>query len=199
MFPLPFAPLLLAGNALIDREPWAAEQLQRHAGKVVALHLDSRREACRIDARGRLVAAGPDATAAVQVYLATRDLPRLLRGHQHERLQAVRIEGEAGLTHTLSELASHLRPDIEDELARWVGDVAARRMVQLARQGWQRLTSSNRALQENLAEYAVHEANYLPARADVEQWQHHVQQLDERTRQLLNRAAALQATLRSLS
>ncbi len=193
MLPLPIAPLLLATNALLDREPWATQQLQRHAGKVVVLHLDARSHAFRINHHGRLAAAASD-NAAVSVYVSTGNLLQLLRGNAQDRLQAIRIEGEADLTHTLSELATHLRPDLEEELSRWVGDLAARRLAELGRHAWREIAARTRALHENLVEYAVYEANHLPQRAEVEHWQGEVELLNERTQQLLTRVAALQAT-----
>jgi len=191
MLPVVSQTLLHFGNALLDREPWARQRLQGHAGKVIALRLDAREQLLGIDRRGHLFPAAAGAQANVQVGLSARHLPTLLGADSDARLQAVHIHGEAALAHTLAELARQLRWDLEDDLARWLGDIPARRLLAVGRQGLGLLQRAVSNLGQNFAEYAVHEADHLPRRADYQRWHADVHELDQRAQQLLGRAAAL--------
>ncbi|MGE4340834.1 MAG: SCP2 domain-containing protein [Pigmentiphaga sp.] len=168
MLPVVSQTLVNFGNALLDREPWARQRLQGHAGKVIALRLDAREQLLGIDRRGHLFPAVAGAQANVQVGLSARQLPALLGADRDARLQAVHIQGEAALAHTLAELARQLRWDLEDDLARWLGDIPARRLVAMGRQGLGLVQQAISNFGQNFAEYAVHEADQLPRRADYQ-------------------------------
>lgn len=184
---------LLACNALLDREAWARERLQRHAGKVILLNIAPFEQYLAIDRTGHLTAAHASAQThpQVQVGLALRALPTLLQGDRQQGLQALHIQGEAALAQTLAELAQDLRWDPEDELARWTGDIPARRLVQGGRTLLAHLADTGQRLAQNLTEYATYETDALPRREAVEAWQHELAQVEQRTQQLLQRAAAL--------
>ncbi|MCK9510062.1 MAG: hypothetical protein M0R28_02380 [Pigmentiphaga sp.] len=199
MLPVVSQTLVHFSNALLDREPWARQRLQSHAGKVITLRVDAREQLLGIDRRGHLFPAAAGAQANVQVGLSARQLPTLLGADRDARLQAVHIQGEAALAHTLAELARQLRWDLEDDLARWLGDIPARRLVALGRQGLGLLRQAASNFGQNFAEYAVHEADHLPRRADYQHWRDEVQELDQRAQQLLGRAAALSSSEPSAS
>lgn len=182
---------LLACNTLLNREPWARERLRAHAHKIVVLHLDHRQYRWQVNAEGYLDPAPAQAEAQVQVRLALRHLPNLMATDPHTRLQALHIEGEAALAQTLAGLAQDLRWDAEDDLAHWLGDIPARRLVQGSRWLLQQLRRSGQHFLQNLSEYATHESHTLPRRVDYQQWQSANQDLHQRSQHLLQRAAAL--------
>lgn len=76
-------------------------------------------------------------------------------------MRKVSIEGNAGLAAELAYIARHLRPDIEDWLAPWLGDALAEQTGRQLRAGagWggQAVQRAARAA----AEYTVHEARLL--------------------------------------
>src|SRR5690606_40457570 len=82
MLPLPavFSPESLiarALNALLRREPWAAERLSRHAGKSLRFHLAGLQASFSIDAGGHLRACDPAVVPDVSLSLAAQHLGAL--------------------------------------------------------------------------------------------------------------------------
>ena len=124
-------------NRLLDAEPWARERLARFAGETIELSplpLPPLRVTILED--GRLQAGGdaPDLTLQVgpgAIFARGRGAEELLR--------AVALSGNARLAQELASLARNLRWDFEEELSRFVGDIAAHRIAGAARElaAWQ--------------------------------------------------------------
>jgi ubiquinone biosynthesis accessory factor UbiJ len=115
---------------VIGSEPWALEQLAAHTGKQLAVRLEPFTLAFVIEPTGKLAAARADAPGEVTAPNVTITLtPQALLAPAAQRLNHVRIEGDAGLAHALGDLAGHLRLDVEHELAKLVGDIAAHRIA----------------------------------------------------------------------
>lgn len=153
-FSLPPLHALAAGaamralNHLLDEAQWAREALRPHAGRIVALEAPLLPGAhFEITAEGRLAPAeegrAPEASLCFVPGLAA-DAPWSTAGEQN-------------LAATLDLLARHLRWDGEDALARWIGDIPARRTAQAARalHAWQR--DSTRRVLDSLAGYLARE------------------------------------------
>ena len=136
-------------NQLLDRERWARERIARFAGEAAELRLPllpSLR--VRIAPNGRLDPGGPEPTAVIT-----------LSG----------ISGSGAFAEELRYLARHLRLDIEEELSRVVGDVAAQRIGDGVRAiaRWQRDTAARAG--EALADYVVDERKLVVRRAELAQ------------------------------
>ena len=119
-------------NRLLDAEPWARERLSRFAGETIELSplpLPPLRVTILED--GRLQAGGdsPDLTLRV----GPGALLALARGEE-EFLRAVELSGNARLAQEVASLARHLRWDVEEDLSRFVGDVAAHRIAGAVRE-----------------------------------------------------------------
>jgi len=103
----------------------------------------------------------------------------------------VRIDGDAQLAQRFRELAWLLRPDIEEELSRLVGDAAAHSLARAAAGvldfGRRAATTGTR----NVAEYFAHERADLVPRAEAEAFFADV----DRTREDVDRLAARIALL----
>jgi ubiquinone biosynthesis accessory factor UbiJ len=84
------------------------------------------------------------------------------------RSRAVRISGDPLVARDFRDLIAIAAPDFEEELARRVGDVAARQLGNLLRgvTGWG-LDVADR-MSRTVAEYLQEESRELPARAEVE-------------------------------
>jgi ubiquinone biosynthesis protein UbiJ len=196
--PLPYPLLIQLLNALLARESWARERLRPHAGKVVRLVLGSVEISLEIASGGGIQAAR-QAEPNVVLTMAAQDLPRMLRADTHERMQAVRIEGEAALAHVVADLARDLRWDVEDDLAGLVGDLPARMLVRGARGLFGGMRETAVRLNQNAVEYATHEAALLPARAAISAWSAEVTSIDQATRSLEQRIAWLERRRRGNS
>lgn len=133
--------LVLALNHVLQQEPEAQARLRRQAGRLVGAHW--RMFSVRLQATpAGLLDLGP-ATAAPDLTLTLAEespwalAQAALRGDK----PAVRIAGDVQLAAEVQWLVDHVRWDLEEDLARVVGDApahaagqAARRMAQALRQ-----------------------------------------------------------------
>lgn len=169
--PLPpldsLAPLLMmrGANALLRREPWARNQLSPHAGQSVRLAVDARAVLhVSITSDGCLRQSDPAVVPDVVLMIPGQRLPELWPvWRQHGTsgvIGLVRIEGDAALAQTVSQLARTLRWDFEEDMSRLVGDVAAVRMAQGARALAAGLRGTVGRLQANLGEYLGDESGF---------------------------------------
>jgi ubiquinone biosynthesis accessory factor UbiJ len=82
----------------------------------------------------------------------------------------VRIEGDAEVAQKFRELLGHAQPDVEEELARVVGDVAARNIANLARGMLEFGRNAGRSLAGNVSEYLQEEGRDLPTTTEAEEF-----------------------------
>lgn len=108
------------------------------------------------------------------------------------RRGAVRIGGDAEIAQRFRELALLLRPDLEEELARLVGDAPAHQLWRVAGLAldWGRQAADTGA--RNLAEYFAHERGDLVPRAEADQFLEGVARLREDADRLEARIALLE-------
>lgn len=112
-----------------------------------------------------------------------------LAGPQPERqLQsgAVQIRGDAEVLQRYRELALLLRPDLEEELARLIGDAPAHSLGRMARSMLDLGRRGSRTAVRNTAEYFAHESGDLVPRGEAEVFFADV----DRLREGVDRAAA---------
>jgi len=158
----PFAGAL---NHLLEAEPWARERLAPFAGEALemrALPLPPLR--LLIAADGRLEAAPAAAEAALVVTLGPGALAAAAKGEDH-LLRSIDVAGNAKLAAEIMFLARHLRWDVEEEVAKIVGDVAAHRLVAFARDAAAWHADAARRIAGSFVEYAVEEKRLLVTRA----------------------------------
>jgi ubiquinone biosynthesis protein UbiJ len=99
---------------------------------------------------------------------------------------AVRVRGEIELLQRYRDLALLLRPDLEDELARLIGDAPAHRLAKLAIGALALGRRSADTAVLNAAEFLAHETRDLVPRAEGEAFLSEV----DRLREDVDRAAA---------
>ena len=112
-----------------------------------------------------------------------------MAGPQPERLLksgAVQVRGEVELLQRYRDLALLLRPDLEEELARLIGDSSAHRLAGLAKAALALGRRSASTAVQNAAEYFAHESRDLVPRAEAEVFLGEV----DRLREDVDRAAA---------
>ena len=167
--PSPLAPLYLAPiNRLLRQNSWALERLRPFAGKVVRAECFPVTMLLGITEAGEMAAvpaAVPDVTLrltpGVMLRLAARDA---------SAWNNIAVEGDPQLAAALNHVARNLRWDVEEDLSRVFGDIAAHRMVQTGRKldTWGRQGADN--LARSFAEYWTEEQPLIAARADIEQF-----------------------------
>src|SRR5262245_43237348 len=104
----------------------------------------------------------PDLTVA----LSPAALPKLLQ-RDESVLQTVSFTGDAELAGALQFLFRHLRWEVEEDLSRVVGDVAAHRIVETGRAfaAWQKDAAER--FGQNVAEYLTEEAELLAPKPEL--------------------------------
>ncbi len=182
-------PFSFALNRLLQAEPWARERLAPFAGMTVELRappLPSLRLV--ILPGGTLEAGGGD--PALTVTVRPDALPALMQSQEHF-LRSVDVAGDQRLAAEVMILLRHLRWDAEEDLSRLVGDVAAHRLMDLARgfAAWQ--ADAARRLAGTLADYVVEEKRMLVSRIEFEAFAAEVSSLRDAVDRLEKRVRGL--------
>jgi len=153
-------------NRLLGAEAWARERLAPFAGETVELRAPPLPALRFCILPGGTVEAG-EADPGLTMTLKPQLLAAAARGEEHA-LRAVDVQGNARLAAEILVLARHLRWDVEEELSRVMGDVAAHRLGEAARAfaAWH-LDASQR-LAMALADYATEEKQVLTRRAHLD-------------------------------
>ena len=158
-FNLPLAPpawaveemhrrVVLLLNHVVMQEPQAMERLVRQKGRAVLLQWRTMTFKVVITPAGLLDLAPVDAAADLTLVI-TEDSPlaiaqALLQGGK----PGVRIEGDVQLAADVNWLTDHVRWDLEEDLARLMGDAPAHALVQTVRtmaQGLQQFVGARNA------------------------------------------------------
>jgi ubiquinone biosynthesis accessory factor UbiJ len=105
--------------------------------------------------------------------LSADDSPTVLQG------RGVEIRGDAAIAERFRELGMLLRPDLEELLARLVGDVPAHQIGRFSRLALSWSRGAARTTLTNIAEYLAHERRDLVPRNEGEQFLRGVDALRE--------------------
>ncbi len=153
-------PVIQFFNRVLSDYPAARHRLRAHDGKVIAAQVGPVAMRMRVTADGEMElvgnagAAAPDADVSLTVPLSL--LPRLANKDESALAQIV-FTGDAELAATLSDIARNVEWDVEADLSRVVGDVAAHRMVESAQRAHAWQTDAGQRFTANVAEYLTEE------------------------------------------
>ena len=121
------------------------------------------------------------------------NLAALAGSHPEEVIQRgdVSISGDAEVAQQFRELAMLLKPDVEEELSKIIGDTPAHQALRLVRMatGFGRRAAATGM--RNVAEYLAHERRDLVPRAEAEDFYRGVERLREDLDRLEARAGLL--------
>lgn len=153
-------------NHVLTGEEWARRRLSVFAGQTARLELGALGLPLVITADGLFRASDSGETPAVTISLSPQAPMRALLDRS-TLLSDARISGSAELAECLGFVFRNLRWDIEEDLSRVVGDIAARRLVQGGKRlaAWQMTQAKNLAL--NVAEYFTEETPAIARSRDV--------------------------------
>lgn len=142
-------------NRMLRREAWARDRLAAFAGRVA--RFDARPFALQLAVvDGGSFETAIDAEPSVTIQLAVGALPLALFDPQ-AAMRDVKLEGDAEFAQALSFVLQNLKPEPEEELARFVGDAAAVRIVGFLRTSashWRQLAER---MLDSTAQYVVTE------------------------------------------
>jgi ubiquinone biosynthesis protein UbiJ len=108
-------------------------------------------------------------------------LLQLFRGAGPSGQSSAQIRGDAETANLYRQLFTAARPDPEEELSRWVGDIPARQLSRFAQRAAAWLKSTRHTAALNIAEYLTEESRDLVARAELDEFLQGVDEVRETT------------------
>ena len=114
--------------------------------------------------------AGDDSPADAVISGSLPALLQMLKVDGPTAQTRLQIRGDAEIANLYRDLFAAARPDLEEELSRWVGDLPARHLSQLAKsvRTWAR--RARRTAAENIAEYLQEEGRDLVTKTELEEF-----------------------------
>ena len=162
-------PLVKWLNRVLRDYPLARAELAAHAGKEVTIDIGPFAGRFRIAADGstEMVGEGRDAPPALAFQISPSLLPRLMRRDETAYREIV-FTGDSELASLLSNIARNVEWDIEEDLSKLIGDIAAHRVVDGLRGAVQWRDEAGERLTANIAEYLTEEKRAFIVTADLE-------------------------------
>jgi ubiquinone biosynthesis protein UbiJ len=111
-------------------------------------------------------------------------------------LATAQIRGDAEIADRYRELIALARPDPEEELSRWIGDLPARRVSQFASGAFEWASRARRTAAMNIAEYLQEEGRDLVNRTELEEFLRGVDEVRDTADRVGARLGRLEARLR---
>jgi ubiquinone biosynthesis protein UbiJ len=181
-------------NRCIGESTAARELLARLAGTSFAVHVEGLGLTRVLRADGERVRVDSEAADATATLRATPlDLLKLVNADGVGGVKRTRadLSGDLDVAERYASLLKLARPDLEGELAKWIGDIPAHALGEVARGARAWLTRAADALRMNTAEYLQEESRAMPAPLEAQAFYGDVEKL----RDGVERAAARLARL----
>ncbi|MDR1647565.1 MAG: hypothetical protein LBR88_05970 [Zoogloeaceae bacterium] len=145
-------------NHLLADAAWARKRLLPFAGQSVGIALGETSLALTVAADGTFLAAAAETEAAVRIGFPAGTPRRLLEewiaGEAPKLWREATVSGKVEFADALNFVFRNLDWDAEADLARLVGDVAARRLAQLGRALAAKLAAAHQSALEHMSERA---------------------------------------------
>lgn len=163
------APVANAINHLLRSAAWARERLGPHVGKTALFKLAPFSVALAILPSGEVADADRGSAGDIRFTLTPAVALRVLAADE-SAWQEVHVDGDTALARDILYVAQNLRWDVEEDLSRFVGDVAAHRMVRAGNDfhHWQRATTTH--LARSAAAYWTDEQPLIANKTDIERF-----------------------------
>ena len=184
-------PVFLAGlNHLLTGAQWARARLVPFAGRRARFDMPPLAFGFEIALDGGVI-PNPDPGVTDVIIRLPADTPFLLPQGLDKVMAQATVEGNAEFATELSFVFRNLRWDAEEDLSKFVGDIAAHRIVQGAHRfvGWQQQAATN--LAGNVAEYLTIENPVLVQRDELLALREAIARLDADLARAERRVAAL--------
>jgi ubiquinone biosynthesis protein UbiJ len=185
-------------NRSLPRSPRAGELAASLRGKTVRIEARGLGWVVFVESVGtslRLSKARGEGASDAEISGSLMNLAALAGPHPEEVIRRgdVAIRGDAEVAQKFRELAMLLKPDVEEELSKLIGDTPAHQALRfvrgLAGAGRRAATTQVR----NVAEYLAHESRDLVPRAEAEDFYRSVERLREDLDRLDARARLLES------
>jgi ubiquinone biosynthesis protein UbiJ len=166
------------------------ERLSRHAGRTASFSVGPVTLAFTVQTTGEVAAALPGASRDLEVRISPFLLPRLA-AHEEAAFREIEMQGDMELAQEVSFLARNLTWDVEEDLSRVVGGLAAHRIVSTARgvSRWGRDAGLRTA--QSAAEYWTEESPLVATRVKIDTFVDGVAELRDAVERLEKRIEKL--------
>jgi ubiquinone biosynthesis accessory factor UbiJ len=181
-------------NRCVGESTAARDLLARLDGTSFAVHVEGVGLTVALHADGDRLRVDDDATAATATLRATPfDLLRLVNaeGVRGVKRTHAELKGDLQVAERYAQLLKLARPDLEDEAAKWLGDVPAHALGEVVRGVGSWLKRAGDAVRMNTSEYLQEESRAMPASLEAQAFYADV----DRLRDDVERAAARLARL----
>jgi ubiquinone biosynthesis protein UbiJ len=177
-------------NHVLRGESWALRRLQAFAGRTAKFVLFPLEFGFTVTESGEVVASQPDVPADATFRLSPGIALRVLGGDE-SAYREVQVTGDADFAQTVEFVVRNARWDVEEDLARLVGDVAAHRAVNAAQELLRLQARAVQSLGRNLSDYLVEERELIASRGALDAFVRDVDTLRDDTERLAQRLARL--------
>lgn len=193
-------------NRYVSESTAARDRLRALEGATFALELAGTGLTCTLAARDGVLTVEPGVPEqpTARLRAAPLDLLRIVRGGTSTavlRKTRAELTGDLHVAEGYAKLLELARPDLEEVLAGFLGDVLAHEVGRAAEAGLAWLARAGRSFEMNAAEYLQEETRALPAPLeaqafydDVERLRDDVERAAARLDKLAQRAAACAAS-----
>lgn len=177
-------------NHLLRGASWARDALRRHAGKTARFEVTPLALALTVLENGEVAPADAEAGSTAIVRLGPGLMLRLA-ARDESAWREISITGDTDFASAIHHVARNLRWDVEEDLSRVVGDIAAHRMAETGRalQRWSGQAAENTA--RAFAEYWTEEQPLIAGARDLEEFGRAVDQLRDDAARLEKRIEQL--------
>jgi ubiquinone biosynthesis protein UbiJ len=196
MMPPSFPSILPAAlNHLLAQEQWARDKLAAHAGKIAVIDAGLITVRLQVTPDGLVQAALREQVPNVTIRASIADVPLIMQNRERA-FSYVKVEGDADFANTISQLSQSLRWEAEEDLSKWVGDIAATRIADGARAAFDGVKSTQHRLAENIAEYFIEENPMLVRPQAVADFTGDVNRLRDDVERLAKRIEKLESRIK---
>jgi ubiquinone biosynthesis protein UbiJ len=184
-------------NHLLRSNSWARDKLAPFAGKTARFECPPFSLALTVQENGEVTAVDAAATAPDATVKLTAGLMLRLLARDQAAWAEIEVDGDTAFATVLNQIARNLRWDVEEDLSRVFGDIAAHRIVQTGKtlDQWRAQAADN--LARSFAEYWTEEQPLIARARDIAQFNHEVDVLrddaarfEKRLQHFLNRQSA---------
>ncbi len=192
-----FKPLIIRFlQHLTSQNEWSRPYLQPFSSKVVQFDFVLAKANLLILEDGSLALSGEKHTPEATIHLPPSLALRLLAGDENAKMH-IKIDGDAHLATEISKVLQQIRWDVEEDLSKILGDIAAYKIGGVSKKTFAEAKKQNINLAEMLSEYWQEESNILAKKRHVEQFNAEVDTLKSDVARFEKRLAKLTKTLAS--
>ena len=154
---------------LTNQNNWSRPHLQLFAGKVVQFDFTLIKINLLILEDGSLAIAGETAVPEANIHVPPSLALRLLANDENAKMQ-IKINGDTHLATEISKVLQNMRWDMEEDLSKLTGDIAAHKIGEITRKTLSEAKKQSINLAEMLSEYWQEEQPLLAKKRHVEQF-----------------------------